>query len=140
MEWLGCIGGTRREERKYILVAIENLLGRAFQNIFLDGGTHSDLNKVVFRFRRTVDFTPDTFPWKVEYLINLFNALHTRFERFYGFADVEKIISTLQRALALTHSGHPLRPILLRDLGVYLNHRFKHRGDVTDLHNAIVTV
>ena len=51
--------------------------------------------------------------------------------------DVDEIVTVARAALRLCPLGHPERTASLTTLAICLQHKFQHRGDVTDLNGAI---
>jgi CHAT domain-containing protein/tetratricopeptide (TPR) repeat protein len=52
-------------------------------------------------------------------------------------ADLENAISNIQKAVNLTHDGHPSKPMYLLNLGSSQHSRFGRLGELADLNSAI---
>ncbi|KIM72706.1 hypothetical protein PILCRDRAFT_829611 [Piloderma croceum F 1598] len=61
-----------------------------------------------------------------------------RFDRRGNIADLEKVISNLQKAVDITRYEDSLKPLLLNNLAIAQLNRFARLGDMSDLENGIL--
>jgi len=96
-----------------------------------------DLKAVITSCRETLTLRPPGHPNRSNSLINLANALSTRFEQTGGVEDLEDAITYYRQALTLRPPGHPSRSSSLNNLASALSTRFEQTGGVEDLEDAI---
>ena len=70
-------------------------------------------------------------------LMNLANALSSRFQQLGRVEDLEDAISSHHEALSLPPPGHPSHPSSLDNLAIALSARFEQLGRIEDLEDAI---
>ena len=72
-----------------------------------------------------------------EALQSLTVSLYIRFIRTGDMGDTEAAIEHIHEALKSLKSGHFIKCTTYHDLTVFLSYRFRHRGAVKDITDAI---
>lgn len=98
----------------------------------------SRLHEAVTILRQAVAATRPDHPDRAEYLVELADALETRFDRFGVPADLDEAIDLSREALAATETGHPNRAPRLTRLSTALRQRFGRSGAMADIDESIV--
>ncbi|MEA2672470.1 MAG: hypothetical protein QOG45_2690, partial [Chloroflexota bacterium] len=94
------------------------------------------LDEAVDTYRRVLAAGPDPVDLAGS-LGNLAEALRSRHARSWSAADEEEMITTYRRAAEGAEPGTPMWFDLRNNLGIALEGRFEHRGEVADLDEAI---
>ncbi|MEU6615534.1 CHAT domain-containing protein [Streptomyces parvus] len=94
-------------------------------------------DEAVALWERIVRATPAQRPERSVYLVNLAEALRTRYSRTGQCADLDAAISHYEQALRATSATQPDDPALLSDLGATLRQRFERTGNLADAHAAV---
>jgi CHAT domain len=74
---------------------------------------------------------------KTGMLSNLAAMLGERFGRIGAIRDLDEAVDTARKAVAITPSNHPNRPMYLSNLGAVLSSRFERVGKAVDLDEKI---
>ncbi|WP_436532516.1 CHAT domain-containing protein [Actinoplanes sp. HUAS TT8] len=99
----------------------------------------SRLHEAVTILRQAVAAVRPDHPDRAEYLVELADALETRFEQFGVPTDLDEAIDLSREALASTEAGHPHRAPRQTRLASALRQRFGRSAAKADIDESIVT-
>ncbi|TDL19658.1 hypothetical protein BD410DRAFT_773568 [Rickenella mellea] len=112
LELLAQVLPDNEEDKPDVLYSLGLLLTQHFEAT----GAVENIEKAIMHQEQGVMLTPDGHP---------------------NMPDLEKAISNHERAVLLTPDGHPDMPRQLNSLGISLQIRFKHLGEMEDLEKSI---
>jgi len=96
-----------------------------------------DAAAVITSHRKALTLCPPGHPNRSYSLMNLADALYTRFEKLGRMEDLEDAISSDREALTLCPPGHPNRCYSLMNLANAVYTRFEQLGRMEDLEDAV---
>ncbi|MGD9525357.1 MAG: CHAT domain-containing protein [Pseudonocardia sp.] len=111
-------------------------LGHALLDLHKHTGEPGPLDDAVDAYRRAIAAGPDPTDLAGG-LGNLTEALKARLDREHTEADEDEMIDALRRGMAAAEPSTPMWFDLSNNLGIALEERFEHRGDVADVDEAI---
>jgi tetratricopeptide (TPR) repeat protein len=118
------------------LPAARTDLGHTLCDLHAHTNEPGPLDDAIAEYRQAIAAGPDPVDLAGG-LGNLAQALRARLDRDPTAADENEMIDTLRRAAATAERDTPMWFDLSNSLGVALEERFEHRGDVADLDDAI---
>ena len=116
-------------------------LASALQDRFRKIGLMSDLEEAILLHRESLSFRPTPHPDRFQSLSGLACVLSDRFlvGKTGSLADLDEEISMLHEALSLRvgpPATHPHRLVVLKNLALFLETRYKENGSQSDFEEA----